>query len=208
MNVPKAQTTHNASITPASTCRPIRVTLTRLSTEDIEKHQKSDNTARQCTPSSRVPTKPTTVSITPCKVLINKLALSYEQTVILKQPRQIDTKPVSKEHKIKKPRPQSQSKSCTHTFSMKKHVLKRRHTKTYLKCRVQGCSMAYVSFSTVRNATAHHRLHHPNTTFNCSKCAKILMTPNSLHVHMYHHKEMQYKCDSCDQTFVYKSKLK
>ena len=91
---------------------------------------------------------------------------------------------------------------------MERHILKRCHTKAYLKCRVQGCCMAYVTFHSVRSATAHHTLHHPLVTYKCSKCTKIAPTPNSLRLHMYYHKDKQFKCNVCNQKFVYQSKLK
>ena len=101
-------------------------------------------------------------------------------------------------------------------MSLGKHLLDKNslcnvyfaHTKVYLKCRVPGCSMTYVIFNTMRNMTAHHRLHHPAITYKCSSCAKIVPTPNSLRLHMYYHRNKQYKCNICDQSFVYQSKLK
>ena len=68
--------------------------------------------------------------------------------------------------------------------------------------------MAYVTFHSVRSATAHHALHHPLVTYKCSKCTKIAPMPNSLRLHMYYHKDKQFKCNICNQKFVYQSKLK
>ena len=68
--------------------------------------------------------------------------------------------------------------------------------------------MAYVTFHSVRSATAHHLLHHPSVTYKCSMCTKIAPMPNSLRLHMYYHKNKKYKCNVCNQKFVYRSKLK
>ena len=190
----------------------MHVTLTRLSYDEILKYQHVDSTPE---PSANAPQVILTFL---CKVVVRKLSLTPGQIVVLKQPSKKEAKDSQHHHlpkinrqgtKSRKPSNlPKQAKQCTHTFSMRRHVLKKRYTNAYLKCRVSGCSMAYVSFSTGRNATAHHRLHHPKTTFACSICAKMLTTPNSLRVRMYCDKEMQYKCDVCDQSFVYRSKLK
>ena len=78
----------------------------------------------------------------------------------------------------------------------------------YLKFRIRGCALAYVTFHTVRSATAHHRLYHQKITYRCPECDKTIPTPNSLWLHLYCHKRKQFKCTTCDETFVYKSKLK
>ena len=78
----------------------------------------------------------------------------------------------------------------------------------YLKCRVRGCIMAYVTFNTVCSITAHHCLHHQHVTFSCPNCDKKLPTPNSLQLHQYSHKAKTYSCNVCNDSFVHINKLK
>ena len=96
-----------------------------------------------------------------------------------------------------------------HEFSLRKHVLRRKHrSRMYLKCRVKRCPMAYVTFNTVRNLTAHHRLHHHQVTYKCTRCNKKLTTPNSFRLHQYSHQPKVHKCNKCGDMFVHISKLK
>ena len=158
-------------------CKPLRVYLTRLRKDEIMKYQHV-----------KIKANPNIVSrVKPCKIRIRKLALRYGQTVQLKQYSQPGEehklsikKPLRKPTKTQQKYTVKQEKRHVHVFNVRRHVLKKWHTKVYLKCRVHGCSMAYVTFNTVRNATAHHILHHPSITYKCSRCAKIVPTPNSL----------------------------
>ena len=158
-------------------CKSLSVSLTRLSKEEIMKYQHANIHANQQSVSS----------IKLCKIIIQKLALRYGQTVQLKQHSQhsderklLTKKPPRKPTKVLPKCTVKQVKPRVHIFSVRRHILKKQHTKAYLKCRVPGCSMAYVTFNTMRNATAYHRLHHPALTYKCSRCAKIAPTPNSL----------------------------
>ena len=56
--------------------------------------------------------------------------------------------------------------------------------------------MAYITFHTVWSATAHHQWHYHTVTYKCSKCAKIMPTPNSLRLHLYYHQPKPYRCDT------------
>ena len=154
-------------------CKPLSVSLTRLSKEEIMKYQHANIHANLQSVSS----------VKPCKIIIQKLALRYDQTVLLKQHSQhsdehklLTKKPPHKPTKVLPKCMVKQAKPRVHIFSVRRHIIKKWHTKAYLKCRVPGCSMAYVTFNTVRNATAHHRLHHPALTCKCSRCAKIAPT--------------------------------
>ena len=186
-------------------CKPLSISLTRLCRSEIMKYQHTN-----------IKAKPNITScVKPCKVKIRNLSLRYDQTVQLKQFSQPDQerklvlkKPLQKFAQTQRKRTVKQVKRRVHVFNVQRHVLKKHHTKAYLKCRVQGCSMAYVTFHSVRNVTAHHILHHPSVTYKCSMCAKIAPMPNLLRLHMYYHKDKQYKCNVCDQRFVYQSKLK
>ena len=158
-------------------CKPLNVSLTRLSKEEIMKYQHANIHADPQSASS----------VKLCKIILWKLALRYGQTVLLKQHSQhsdehklLTKKPPHKPTKILPKCTVKQAKPHVHIFSVTKHVLRKWHTKAYLKCRVPGCCMAYVTFNTVRNTTAHHRLHHSAITYKCSRCAKIAPTPNSL----------------------------
>ena len=158
-------------------CKLLSVSLTRLSKKEIMKYQHVNIHANPQSGSS----------VKLCKIIIRKLALRYGQTVLLKQHSQHsdECKPLTKKppHKLTKVLPKhtvKQVKPRVHIFSVRKHILKKWHTKAYMKCRVPGCSMAYVTFNTMRNMTAHHRLHHPAITYKCSRCAKIAPTPTSL----------------------------
>ena len=177
-------------------CKLLSISLTRLCKSEIMKYQ--------CT---NIKAKPNITScVKPCKVKIWNLSLRYDQTVQLKQFSQPDQehklvlkKPLQKFAQTQQKHTVKQVKHHVHVFNVQRHVLKKHHTKTYLKCRVQGCSMAYVTFHSVRNVTAHHILHHPSVTYKCSMCAKIAPTPNLLRLHMYYHKDKQYKCNVCNQ---------
>ena len=186
-------------------CKPLSVSLIRLCKWEIMKYQ--------CT---NIIVEPDLTScVKPCKVKIWNLPLRHDHSVQLKQFNQSDQeeKLVLKKSTWKLTQTQwkhfvKQVKRRVHVFNVQRHILKRHHTKAYLKCRVQGCCMAYITFHSVRNATAHHLLHHPSVTYKCSMCTKIAPMPNSLRLHMYYHKDKQYKCNVCDQKFVYRSKLK
>ena len=185
--------------------KPLSVYLTRLRKDEIMKYQHAN-----------IKANPNIVScVKLCKIRIQKLALRYDQTVQLKQHSQPGDecklsikKSLCKPTKAQQKCTVKQEKCRVQIFNVRRHVLKKWHTKAYLKCRVHGCSMGYITFNTVRNATAHHILHHPSITYKCSRCGKIAPTPNLLRLHMYYQKVKQYKCNVCDQSFVYQSKLK
>ena len=186
-------------------CKPLSVSLIRLCKSEIKKYQ--------CT---NIKVKSSLTSrVQPYKVKIWKLPLRHDQSIQLKQFSQPDReeklvlqKPTRKLAQTQWKGFVKQVKRRVHVFNVQRHILKRHHTKAYLKCRVQGCCMVYVTFHSVRSATAHHLLHHPFVTYKCSMCTKIAPTPNSLRLHMYYHKDKQYKCNVCNQKFVYRSKLK
>ena len=186
-------------------CKPLSVNLIRLSKSEIEKYQHTNTKVK----SSQ------TSSVQSCTVKIWKLPLGCDQRVQLKQFSQSDRgeksvlqKPIWKLTPIHRKHFSKHFKWCVHVFNVQRHILKQHHTKAYLKCWVQGCCMAYLTFHSVRSATAHHALHHLLVTYRCSKCTKIAPMPNALRLHMYYHKDKQFKCEVCKQKFVYQSKLK
>ena len=182
-------------------CRPLSVKVTRLSNLEMEKYQGG----------ATKPESSYTSSMQACSVKMWKLHLRQGQSVYLKHFNQsnwdqgpVSQKPVCKSTPIHRKRVIRR----VHIFKVQSHVLKRRHLKAYLKCRVPGCCMAYVTFNSVRSISAHHLLHHPSVTYRCPKCTKVALTPNSLRLHMYCHEDKQFQCEVCRKRFVYQSKLK
>ena len=91
---------------------------------------------------------------------------------------------------------------------MRRYILKRREKKVYLKCKVAGCLMAYVTFNSVWAINAHHRLYHRQVTYNCNMCHKTVPTLNALRLHRYCHHAKMHKCKDCEQSFIHLSKLR
>ena len=190
-------TSHNLLVL----CKPLSVKVTRLSNLEMEKYQGG----------ASKPKSSDTSSMRACSVKMWKLNLRQGQSVHLNQFNQSNwdqgsvlQKPVCKSTPIRRKRVIKR----VHIFNVQSHVLKRRHLKAYLKCRVPGCCMAYVTFNSVRSISAHHLLHHPSVTYRCPKCTKVALTPNSLRLHMYCHEDKQFQCEVCRKKFVYQSKLK
>ena len=182
-------------------CKPLSVKVTRMSNLEMEKYQGG----------ATKPESSYTSSMQACSVKMWKLHLRQGQSVHLKQFNQSNwdegsatQKPVCKITPIHHKRVIRR----VHIFNVWSHVLKRCHLKAYLKCRVPGCCMAYVTFNSVRSITAHHLLHHPSVTYRCPKCTKVALTPNSLRLHMYCHEDKRFQCEVCRKKFVYQSKLK
>ena len=87
-------------------------------------------------------------------------------------------------------------------------MLQKHKTKLYLKCRMPACSLSYVTFHSVKDLNAHHRLYHRGVTFVCPTCDKALNTLTAYKWHLYTHSPLLYKCDKCSKSFVYSSKLR
>ena len=210
--------------------RPFAVQLRRLSQEEIDLHTK-----RYATPTLKTPqTSSTTPNIKRCTVHLDRLlprdiqdynTIQVKLKPKYKSPATPPTTKVIQPPVPEKPKPQNKPKTVKckkvtvkeppkpktnfrHEFALRKHVLRRRRSKMYLKCRVKRCPMAYVTFSTVRNLTAHHRLHHHQITYKCLKCKKKLLSPNSYRLHQYSHQPKTHKCNKCGDLFVHESKLK
>ena len=94
------------------------------------------------------------------------------------------------------------------TFAMRKHVLQRHKFKTYLKCCINGCPLAYVTFHKVRELNTRHRLYHLNMVYRCKKCHKTVTTPSTWKFHNYCQMPKLHKCDVCRTKFMYSSRLK
>ena len=197
--------------TPGVLQRPFQVLVKKLTTAEIAHY-----TNRQSSEKKPPPPPP----VIPCSVHLQKLLprdIQDYQTVQAKlrsrvkkihQPRETaDTSQTERPTATKAPTVAALPKH-RHVFAVKKHILKKCHTKMYLKCRVRGCVMAYVTFNTVHSMTSHHCLHHQNITYPCSNCDKKLPTPNSLRLHQYIHQAKTHKCNVCNDSFVYLSSLK
>ena len=91
---------------------------------------------------------------------------------------------------------------------MRRHILRRCKHKTYLKCKEHGCTMAYVTFNTVKDLNTHHGIYHWNTVYKCQQCKKTINTPSTWRFHRYCQKLKIHKCDNCGKQFMFVSKLK
>ena len=87
------------------------------------------------------------------------------------------------------------------TFTVRRHILRRCKHKTYLKCREHGCTMAYVTFNTVKDLNMHHRIYHWNTVYKCQQCKKTINTPSTWRFHRYCQKLKIHKCDDWGKRF-------
>ena len=67
--------------------------------------------------------------------------------------------------------------SKTSTFNISRHNLYRHKQKLSLKCRIKGCTLAYVSFNMFKDLNAHHHIYHPSILFKCPSCGKSFATP-------------------------------
>ena len=94
------------------------------------------------------------------------------------------------------------------TFSLRRHILQKKKYKTYLKCRVAACPLAYITFNTVKSLNTHHTLYHPNITYKCKNCNTTVMTPSSWKYHKYCQKPKLVTCDICNKKFTYSSRMR
>ena len=63
------------------------------------------------------------------------------------------------------------------TLTIWKHILRRQKPQLRLKCRIKGCTLAYVSFKTYKDLNMHHHIYHPNILFKCPSCKKSIYHP-------------------------------
>ena len=94
------------------------------------------------------------------------------------------------------------------TFSLRRHVLHKTRYKTYLKCRVAACPLAYITFNTVKDLNTHHTLYHPNIMYKCKNCNTTVMTPSSWKYHKYCQKPKLVVCDICSKKFTCSSRMR
>ena len=83
------------------------------------------------------------------------------------------------------------------------HGVKRRKSRTYLGCKVQGCKSR---FSKARDWNSHHQRIHAGICLECDTCRKMFKTPSFLWDHQYAHQDTQFVCENCNKCFMFKSK--
>ena len=151
-----------AELKTEPTHRTAQVTITRLTQAEIDMYTKKVK---------RVPSPKLTI-------VVRKLPLQANQSVTLCMPQpshpRMPISPAVTHAKTRASAPQSPKKplhkisgrpselvqSRIHTFRVRRHILKKHKKEAYLKCRIPGCSMAYVTFNTVRAINTHHRIYH------------------------------------------------
>ena len=192
---------------------PFCVKLTRLSDAMICKFTASNkepykrSTQKQYYPASQ--------QLKQLTIPVRKIQLSPGQSVTLHTPQSTSAETVpSGVHKMIKDGKRKRvisghpSKQHQYTFMLQHHILKKRKTKTYLKCRIKGCTSAYVTYHSVCELNTHHRTYHAGITYKCQWCKKMLNTPTAYRWHMYGHGAQTFTCEKCSRTFVYNSKLR
>ena len=87
-------------------------------------------------------------------------------------------------------------------FHISVHGIKRKRKRTYLGCKIPGCSLKFPLF---REWNSYHRLVHQGIQLTCTECKKSFKTPSFLRDHVYVHSKTNYKCEKCDKNFPFKS---
>ena len=95
-----------------------------------------------------------------------------------------------------------------YVFKVHRHILWKHHHRLYIKCRVKGCNLAYITFNRVKDLNAHHWLYHPNSHYKCHQCKKTVHTPSTWRYHQYCQHLRLHKCGDCNKLFQFKSTLK
>ena len=167
---------------------PFEVHIRRLTSKEIEKYTVRKPTKHPCI------TKPSENTVrfslvTTRSMAKRKINKGQKWCTISRHPSQLPT----------------QEKS---TFKMRRHILHRHKYKTYMKCRVKDCALAYITFHTVKVLNTHHRIYHSHISYKCQKCKKMIYTPSTWRFRMYCQKPKVYKCEHCDDQFMFRSKLK
>ena len=87
-------------------------------------------------------------------------------------------------------------------FHISVHRIKCKRKRTYLGCKIPGCSL---KFPSVREWNSHHRLVHQGIQLMCTVCKKRFNMPSFLRDHVYVHSKTNYKCEKCNKNFPFKS---
>ena len=116
---------------------PFEVRIRRLTLKEIEKYSMSSGqTKRPCTVRPSVVTIRSSL-VTTRSMAKRKLNKGQKWCTISRHPSQLPTQQ----------RP---------TFKVRRHILHKQNHKTYMKCRVKGCALTYITFNTVKDLNTHH----------------------------------------------------
>ena len=96
----------------------------------------------------------------------------------------------------------SRKSATTSGFHISVHGIKCKRKRTYLGCKIPGCSL---KFPSVREWNSQHRLVHHGIQLTCTVCKKKFNMPSFLKDHVYVHSKINYKCEKCDKNFLFKS---
>ena len=169
---------------------PFQVVLTRLTKQQIERYTKQPRIQSVRTPKN-TDICPQTVRSSPVKThsMTTKVRKSaHKRWLISGQP--------------------SKLIAPNYVFQVCRHILRKHRHRTYIKCRVKGCNLAYNSFNRVKDVNAHHWLYHPNSHYKCRQCKKTVHTPSTWRYHQYCQRPKLHKCGDCNKFFLFKSTLK
>ena len=89
-------------------------------------------------------------------------------------------------------------------FRLTIHGVKKRKSRTYIKCIVPTCKDRFPS---VKIWITHHRQYHKGWKLECKRCQKPFRTPSAMLDHKYIHADTLFKCSVCDSKFAFKSSL-
>ena len=89
-------------------------------------------------------------------------------------------------------------------FRLMIHGVKKRKSRTYIKCIVPTCKDRFPS---VKIWNTHHRQYHKGWKLECKRCQKPFRTPSAMRDHKYIHADTLFKCSVCDSKFAFKSSL-
>ena len=169
---------------------PFQVVLTRLTKQQIERYTKQPRIQSVRTPVN-TDTCVQTVRSSPVRThsMMTKARKSaHKKWLISGQP----------------------SKLCAsnYMFQVHRHILWKHHHRIYIKCRVKGCNLAYISFNSVKDLNAHHWLYHPNSHYKCHQRKKTVHIPSTWRYHQYCQYPKLHKCGDCNKFFLFKSTMK
>ena len=165
-------------------------------------------------PSTSSPSQVREHNLRNCSVSISRLTteviMKYTKAPVVKLEaivsRNLSSRKHTNQQPVSKRKISGHPQSNKHIFHVKRHILRKRNRKLYLKCRIVNCKQAYRSFHSVQ-ALNVHRIFHPRTLFRCRICLKIHRTPSSDMYHKYEHQQPTFSCPKCDRSFVFNSKL-
>ena len=169
---------------------PFQVLLTRLTKQQIKKYTKQPKTLSVKT-SKNIDTSDQTLRSSPvrtCSMTTKMRKSAHKRRIISGQP--------------------SKLLALNYMFQVRRHILRKHRCRIYIKCRVKGCNLAYISFNRVNDLNMHHRLYHPNSLYKCHQCKKTVHTPSTWRFHQYCQCPKLHKCDDCSKYFLFKSTLK